>query len=202
MSNVRNRYLPSLYGVGYLGEATVMDGCGRLSKEYVIWSKMLERCYCSKYLARKPTYDGCTVSDNFKNFTFFKNWCNKQVGFGEKYFSLDKDILLKGNKLYSEDTCAFIPRELNNLLTLRKASRGNLPIGVTPSRSNILKYTAKVTIFGKGVVLGDFNTPTEAFYAYKVAKEEHIKCLAKSYEKILDARVVNALINYEVSIED
>ena len=160
MSNVRNRYLPSLYGVGYLGEATVMDGCGRLSKEYVIWSKMLERCYCSKYLARKPTYAGCTVSDNFKNFTFFKNWCNKQVGFGEKYFSLDKDILLKGNKLYSEDTCAFVPRELNNLLTLRKASRGNLPIGVTPSRSNILKYTAKVTIFGKGVVLGDFNTPT------------------------------------------
>ena len=43
---------------------------------------------------------------------------------------LDKDILCKGNKIYSRDTCVFVPQRINSLFTKCDNARGDNPIGV------------------------------------------------------------------------
>ena len=118
-----------MYGVGVVGEeATRINN--RQIKERELWSSMLTRCYDDKFHSRSQTYVGCSVSDNFKYFPYFKEWCNQQIGFNIEGFELDKDILVKGNKIYSEDTCCFVPREINSLFVKRKKSRGNFALGV------------------------------------------------------------------------
>ena len=76
-------------------------------KEHALWRSMLARCYTERNLKKKPNYIGCTVSDNFKMYEFFYEWCNEQIGFNAidengRQFALDKDLLIKGNKIYSE----------------------------------------------------------------------------------------------------
>lgn len=71
-----------------------------------------------------PTYKDCEVSENFKSYEYFYEWCNKQIGFGNEYWQLDKDLLIKGNKVYSENTCHFIPKEINLVLTKSDKKRG------------------------------------------------------------------------------
>lgn len=122
-------------------------------------------------------------------------------GFGLSGWELDKDILVKGNKLYSRDTCCFIPSEVNNLLTKRDNDRGEWPVGVSFHKSSG-KFRAYLSINGKKKFLGLFATPEEAFQAYKAAKEAQIKVVANKWKHLLDERVYLALMSYEVVIND
>ena len=128
--NVKDPYLPSVYGVGVAGAKYQITVNGRNIKEYVLWKEMLRRCYSDNYKKRQPTYEGCEVSDKFKSYEYFYEWCNKQIGFDNEGWHLDKDLLVKGNKVYSEDSCVFIPSEINTLLIKCTASRGEHLIGV------------------------------------------------------------------------
>ena len=172
---------------------------GKNTKEYALWHSMLKRCYSKPYLEKQPTYMGCSVSDNFKYYHLFHAWCQTQIGFGKDGYQLDKDLLIKGNKLYSEDTCVFIPSVLNLLLTKAAAGRGLLPIGVSKNGKG---FRATCAIYGKAKSLGTFQTVEEAFQAYKNFKEEHIKTQAELYKHEIDEIAYQALINYEVSIDD
>lgn len=141
------------------------------------------------------------MSENFKYFQYFAEWCNNQIGFGNLDWHLDKDILVKGNKQYSENTCCFIPSEVNLLFTKRGRLRGEYPIGVTFHKGQG-KFNARVMKEGVKLNLGSFNCPVEAFYAYKCAKEQHIKDVANRYREVIDERVYFAMINYEINIDD
>lgn len=171
------------------------------TKEYTVWTDMLRRCYSKKQQDRQPTYQGCTVSENFKNFQFFAEWCNNQIGFGRKGWALDKDILVKGNKVYSETTCCFVPRPLNGLFTLTKKLRGLYPIGVTFSKE-WGKYVSHINFKHKTVFLGYFACPEAAFYAYKKVKELHIRDMASRYKDEIDYKVYQCLLNWEMQIDD
>ena len=202
---VKDHSIPSTYGVGIVGE-TVRSMSTERKYLYGVWVKMLERCYCEKAQFKNPTYKGCTVSDNFKNFSYFHDWCIKQIGFNQTdanghQFSLDKDILFKGNKVYSEDTCCFVPREINNLLLTSKKTRGSYLIGVY-KKAQSTKYRAEVRRNGKGHCLGSFNTEIEAFHAYKHAKEAYIKEVANKWKGQIDPKVYDVLVSYEVDIND
>ena len=200
--NVKDPYLPSVYGVGILGTKYPSKVNGVKTKEYDLWNNMLKRCYSDNYKKKNPTYEGCEVSENFKHYSYFYEWCHKQIGFGVDGFELDKDLLIKGNKVYSENVCIFIPAEINSLLVKRVALRGEHLIGVYWSKTN-KAFRARVNKNkGKPEHLGYFKTEIEAFNAYKQAKEAFIKEQANNWKSQIDERAYEALMKYTVEITD
>ena len=200
--NVKDRYLPSVFGIGVLGTKYPSKVNGVQTKEYELWTGMLERCYSDAYKKKHPTYEGCEVGDKFKSYEYFYEWCNSQVEFDVKGFDLDKDLLIKGNKVYSENTCIFIPREINTLLVKRTASRGENLIGVSWSKTHKAFVATVRKNKGKQEHLGYFKTELEAFKAYKKAKEAFVKEQANKWRGKIDDRAYNALMNYTVEITD
>ena len=168
---------------------------------YQTWCSMLQRCYSPKTEYMKRNYEGCTVSENFKYFPYFCDWYNSQTGFSNGDWQLDKDILFKGNKLYSEDTCVLVPREINVLCIKRNKARGKYPIGVTYCKSTN-KFKAQISKQGVVTGVGNYNTIDEAFYAYKQAKEAYIKEVAEKWKYKIGPKVYDALMQYEVEITD
>ena len=199
---IKDPYLPSVYGVGVLGTKYQPTINGVKTKEYDLWQSMLQRCYSNTYKKKRPTYEGCEVSDNFKSYEYFYEWCHKQIGFGNESWHLDKDLLIKGNKVYSEDSCIFIPQEINSLLVKCTASRGKYLIGVCWHKTNKAFISRVNKNKGKREHLGLFNTEIEAFNAYKTAKESFIKEQAEKWKSKIDERAYQALINYTVEITD
>ena len=203
---VKDPYSPSVYGVGILGTKYPITVNGRNTKEYALWCDMLKRCYSNDFKKKHPTYEGCEVSDKFKSYEHFYEWCHKQVGFGNdgngNPFHLDKDLLVKGNKVYSEDSCVFLPQEINSLLTKCTASRGEHLIGVCWHKKDNA-FVARVNK-GKGrrEHLGYFKTELEAFNAYKQAKESFVKEQANVWKSQIDIRAYEALMKYQVEITD
>jgi hypothetical protein len=112
---------------------------------------------------------------------------------------LDKDILIKNNKIYSPNTCVFVPSCINILFA--KSRRDDKILGVQKANSG--RY---VSLHGDGhggnVYLGTFDTETEAFNAYKIAKESYIKEVANEYKNKIPQKLYDAMINYEVEIGD
>ena len=200
--SVKDPYSPSVCGVGITGARYPTKVNGVHTKEYALWHSMLTRCYSDDYKKKYPTYIGCEVSDNFKSYEYFYEWCSKQVGFDNKDWHLDKDLLMKGNKVYSENSCVFIPREINSLLIKCDASRGEHLIGVNWCKTK-KAFKARVRKNkGGSEWLGYFNTELEAFNAYKTAKESFIKEQANKFKSQIDLRAYNALMSYEVMIDD
>lgn len=191
---IKNPLHKSVYGVGYFG--IVKYSQKRHPKVYQTWTSMLTRCYNLKFQEKHPTYIGCSVVKQWHNFQSFAEWYENNYKEG---FDLDKDILLKGNKIYSPETCTFIPHEINGLFTKRNAIRGKYPIGVSVNRN---KFIASVCINSKNINIGYFNTVEQAFQAYKTAKESYIKEIADKYKEQITPQTYQALINYQVEIND
>ena len=200
--NVKDPYLPSVFGIGILGTKYPSKINGVLTKEYILWRNMLRRCYSDTCKKKQPTYKDCEASENFKSYEYFYEWCNKQIGFSNKDWHLDKDLLTKGNKIYSESTCIFIPREINSLLTKCTASRGEHLIGVHWCNTKKAFVAMVRKNKGKQEHLGYFKTELEAFRAYKTAKETFVKEQANKWKSQIDPRAYNALMNYQVEIDD
>ena len=198
LGNVKDKRKPSVYGVGVFDVAIKGESS---SKTYVTWSSMLARCYAKKRNKRDRSYEGCEVSEDFKVYSIFKNWYESKVGFDRETFCLDKDLLFKGNRVYSPKTCCLLPVELNLALTNSKASRGSLPVGVRYNKLND-NYVASLCINGKQVHLASCETPEQAFNIYKNAKESHLKVLANKWKDQLEQQAYHALMDYTVTKED
>ena len=88
---------------------------------YNCWHRMIERCHNPKYQETCSTYIGCSICDEWKNFSNFFEWYKVNYKDG---CELDKDILVKGNKVYSPETCCFVPQEINKILLKGQKKRG------------------------------------------------------------------------------
>lgn len=188
-----------VYGVGINDGKYPAKLNGKIIKEYKLWLGLLKRCYSPIYHRENPTYISCKASENFKNYSYFYEWCQTQIGFNKESYHLDKDLIFKGNKLYSENTCLFVPSQLNRILMSSGACRGNLPLGVTLEGS---KFKARCWGYSPKRHIGTFDTIEEAFNAYKAVKEAFIKAQAEKWKAHIDPRAFVALIAYEVSISD
>ena len=159
---------------------------------------MLERCYSEAYQKRQPTYKDCVVCDEWLCYANFKKWYENNVYNIEDKLELDKDILIKGNKIYSPNNCIFVPKIINSLFSAHDR-RDNLPIGVKKQDKG---YIARIRIDGKLKYLGYYETPEKAFYIYKEAKEKEIKRVADLYKDKIPQKLYEAMYSYEVEITD
>lgn len=196
---VKDGYAKTICGVGFLGD--MKNPYAENRRLYDIWRQILRRCYDETLHSIRPTYKGCIVSENFKNYSYFYEWCNEQKGFNQEGFELDKDLLFKGNTVYSENSCVFLPKELNKVLTNRKRHRGKYPIGVSYHKVSG-KFSATCSLDGKSHHLGVYSTVEEAFSVYKETKEVYVKELAIKWKDVIDERAYVALISFTVDIND
>lgn len=209
---VRNPYEPSVFNVGIIGNKYSSIINKKITKEYNTWHAMLSRCYDEKTKEKNPTYKDVTCCDEWLLYENFYEWLHSQENFDKWYnnnkWALDKDILIKGNKIYSPNTCCLVPIYINSLFTKNNAVRGNLPIGVSKNEKRH-GYSA-MTIYGrennKTKTTGYcYPTPEDAFYlGYKPSKENCIKQVAQEeYNKgNITKKCYEAMMKYEVEITD
>lgn len=155
---------------------------------YLKWYNMMQRCYGNKYQAKYPTYIGCKVCDEWLTFSKFKAWMEKQDWQSKE---LDKDLLVKGNKVYSPDTCVFVDGATNRFTLDGGATRGEWPLGVCfdKERGRFLSLCNN-PFTGKQENLGRFTCQDQAHQAWKKRKHELALQLANLQT---DSRVAKSL---------
>ena len=195
---IKNPYYPTVYGVGYLGEGVHIKTVKRkATKVYDIWKAMLARCYCNIFQQKQKTYLGCSVCDEWHNFQVFAEWYVNHEFYGLGY-DLDKDILSKGNKIYSPDTCCLVPSEVNRVIVEKERNGRVLPTGIW-KRGDSGAYTSKVMgEDGSVKSLGVFRSADSALIAYKAARENRVKQVAEKWKGKIKPDVYDALMNWTV----
>ena len=184
-----------VYGVG-INDADYptqprVDGKRVICYYYSIWKGVLQRCYCKKTQYKHASYKDCKIHKDWLHFSKFRSWMQLQDWKGK---DLDKDLLSKGEKIYSPETCAFVDRRVNSFITDRFANKGEYPVGVRykktvkgPNRfeSRCNNPFTKIT-----ESLGTFPCPNQAHEAWRKRKHE-LACQLADLQT--DPRVAEAL---------
>ena len=207
--NIKCPYERRHYSVGYLGEGKYKAyENGKQTKCYQTWYEMLKRCYDPKYHEKEPAYINCKVCKEWHNFQNFAEW------YYENYYEikgqrmhLDKDILNKGNKIYSPENCVFAPQRINTLFIRCDKVRGEYPVGVYYDKQHE-KFRAQCKIYdyeenkSKTRFLGYYDEPEKAFQVYKEFKEKYIKEVADCFKDLIPDKLYKAMYEYKVDIND
>lgn len=206
---VKNPYYPNIFGVGAIGEKYPTKRNKKDIKEYYAWYAMLRRCYDKKIKEKYSTYKDVTCCEEWLLYENFYEWLHSQENFDkwvtQPRSAVDKDILVKGNKIYSPDTCCLVPQEVNNLFCKSNATRGDFPIGVRfDKRSSIYIAECCGNIKTSKRYLCVDKDPYKTFNEYKQYKEKLIKQVAKEeFDKgNITKRCYDAMMNYQVEITD
>lgn len=167
-------------------------------ESYQTWHSMIRRSYSPVYHKSKPTYVGTEVDQEWLILSIFNKWfvLNNVQG-----WQLDKDLLGQDLKLYSKETCVFLPNEINCALKTDMGKNG-LPPGVSYKTSNC-KYVAQLSVVNENGTRTNrhliiSNSPFECAEVYKAEKEKYIKSLAQKHVDRLDRRAYDALLKFEV----
>lgn len=208
LGSVRNPYAPTVCGVGISGNKYPIVENGKPSKEYNMWHNIISRCYSDRVKNLQPAYTNVSCCDEWLLFENFYEWLHDQPNF-EKWdngsrWAIDKDILSKGNKVYSSENCCLIPQNVNCLFLKREAERGEYPIGVHYTKDGFVAR-CRNPFTDKNEELGHYSTPENAFYlGYKPYKENIIKRVAQiEYDAgNITEECYKAMMSYEVEIDD
>lgn len=186
-----------IYGVGYNSQREhKVKSLGKNVKSYDTWKSMIQRCYDPVIHEKFPTYTTCTVDPRWHDYQDFADWFVSHP-YSEIGYQLDKDLLVKGNKIYSPETCCFVPKDLNTILSDRANDRGDYPVGVTINKLSG-RFTSRINIEGKRKHLGVFICPNEAYQVYKIAKEAHVKSKTNEYRDRVAPEVYEALMAWRL----
>ena len=194
---VKNPFVPTMKNIGYLGCQKVNN---RLAYRY--WASMFDRCYTNNY----PSYKDCIVDTEWHNYTNFEKWFNKNYyEIPNEKMCLDKDILIKGNKIYSSKTCIFVPHRINTLFEKCNKLRNQYYIGVSKRTETKDKnsYRAKYRdINSNKKNTKTFDNPLDYFYEYKKQKEQIIKQTADLYKDKIPNNLYKAMYDWKVEEND
>lgn len=139
--SIKDKMRPSRFGVGFIGDGKYrLRENNKVAECAVAWKSMLERCYCPKYREKFPTYEGCTVCDEWHNFQNFAEWWYENHPSDGVKYQLDKDKLVKGNKTYSPKTCTFLTLAENVRVSKAKEFVLVSPSGDVVRFTNMTKF--------------------------------------------------------------
>ena len=201
---VANPLHPKLYGVGFFG---VGDYSAKINAEihpyYDAWRGALRRSYDEKWHVKCPNYIGCQVDSRWHNYQHFCKWVETQVFF--KGYKLDKDLLVKDNKIYGPDTCVFLPNELNCIIASHHTKREGVPNGVYMIRNPKFRnkpWVANMSRRGEEGTpdfkcIGYFATPEEASIAYVSEKERYVRERANFWRDRISLKAYEALLKWK-----
>lgn len=155
------------------------------SLSYLRWMNLVKRCTpgsCEQL--KHPSY--CGTRNNFECFDSFVNWSRSEVGYIQKelngnLWSLDKDILGGKSKVYSPETCLFVPAKVNTFVTGRISEQGPYPTGVTLRNKDGI-FRARIGIEGKRIHLGYFVCSMEAHKVWQKHKIIQGREIASQYK--------------------
>lgn len=186
---IKNPLRRSVWGIGYIGVGKYVTKINLIKqKNYQTWVGMLQRAYSEDYQNNYPTYKGCTVDERWHNFQVFAQWFEENYVEG---WHLDKDILKKGNKVYSPKTCCFVPSEINVLFL--KNINGGLAKGINKRGNN---FIVRVGNFGKIINLGTYKSYEEALQICENYKSDYVKQIAEEWRNKITDKVYQAMCNY------
>ena len=190
---VSNPYHPRTLGVGYKGVGYFNSKNSK--KAYEMWVGVITRGNCLKYKTKKPTYKDCTVHPDWHNFQNFAKWYTEHESSGLGY-EIDKDILVKGNKVYGEEFCLLIPRIINSTVKTNYKKCTGLPLGVTQQKGG--GFVSRFNSNKNNSHLGTFDTPEEASTAYVLAKEAYVKEIAELWKGKIEDKAYESLMAWAV----
>ena len=175
MNKWKHRTVADVEGVGYIGYGKYSTS----NDLYHHWKAMLTRCYSLGHLERQPAYIGCSVDTRWLDYQVFCEDCMYIPYYDGVYegtsYHLDKDILLSGNKLYSKDTCCFVPADINNFFIHREIPTGTL---------NVRKHKTKFRYRNK------YYTKEELLAVHISNRSEKAKELIIKFSGKVDQRVI------------
>lgn len=204
---IKNPYYPSVFGVGITGNKYPTKINGKHVAEYIAWHNVISRSYNKKDKTKNPTYQNVTCCEEWLSYENFYEWLHSQENFDKwlngKRWAIDKDIVNKGNKIYSPKNCCLVPQNVNCLFTKRDNYRGDLPIGIFKNGIEFRVHCSN-PFTCKYEDLGTYQTIEEAFFVYKKRKEEIIKQVAEiEYNNgNITKKCYDAMMSYEVEITD
>lgn len=188
------------WGINDVPGAAARNGPNK--KIYATWQDMIRRCHSDAYQDGRPTYINTIVCEEWKYYSCFEQWYLKHYVDGYK---LDKDIIGGNSRIYSPETCAFVPNIINTCIIDPSDSNKVLPIGVgyiNDEMNRTKPYIATVKKFGKRKQLGVYSTPEEAHRAWQKAKKEYIIELSEKYEHNVIPEVIDGLLRRVSILED
>lgn len=200
--SIKSPYCKSVYGNGYIGEGKykVIDLENKKATiQYQYWHDMIKRSFDLKLKEKRPSYKDITCCNEWLSFQTFAKW------FDENYYTvdderihLDKDILYKGNKIYSPETCIFVPARINELFTQQPKSKYGLPTGVDKLPSG--KFRVRIATHGNNLNkhFGVYDVLDEAINSYKINKKDYIITIANLYKDKIPLKLFIAMSKYEV----
>lgn len=137
---VKDRLSPSVHGVGFVGDGKYATSVnGKNNDAYLSWQRMIGRCYDENYI-HSYLYKDVSVCKEWHNFQNFAEWFYANYPKDGKKYHLDKDIKIKGNRIYSPDTCMFVTAEENIAAAKEKEFSAVSPDGVLFRFTNMAKF--------------------------------------------------------------
>ncbi len=189
--SIKNPYDKTICGVGYIGVGEYQTGTKtKHTEEYQNWTCMIRRCYDESLKDRYSAYYGdCIVCEEWHCFQTFAKWWNDNIyRVGTERMHLDKDILVRGNRIYSPKTCLIVPQRIN-MLFKKKPNKYGLPSGIKPRVNG--KFEAQY----RHESLGVYDTLEQATTAHDTKRTESIVEIAKEYRHTIPNRLYEALVS-------
>lgn len=161
---------------------------------YTRWKEVLRRCHSVEFKNKCPTYRDVSCIPEWHTASVFIKWMKSQPWEGRH---LDKDIIQRGNRVYSPDTCAFVLPMTNSFVSGDTRVGNKYLLGAYENKSGRFKSCIGNPFTGGILRLGSYSCAEDAHEAWRKQKEIFANQLA---EVELDDRASYALINrYEKS---